>query len=316
LPDEFSVIERFFAPLATARGALGLKDDVALLAPDRAKPLVLTTDAVIEGVDFFPSDPADLVARKALRVNLSDLAAKGATPLGYLLTLALRRDVSPAWLKRFTAGLAEDQRKYRLALYGGDLSSTRGPITIAITAFGRPTGVPVLRGGAKLGDLVFTTGTIGDSGAGLAALKAGQKAPALIERYRLPQPRMQFGARLPALASASLDVSDGLLADLGHLAQESGVRIDLEAFRIPLSGALKKYWGQSLSTICRAVSAGDDYEIAFTAPRRRLAAIERTAGATKTRVSVIGKVIAGSGVRLLDREGRAVRLNRRGWRHF
>jgi thiamine-monophosphate kinase len=298
--SEFDLIARYFAPLAKAPGAFGLRDDAAIIESRAGHDLVVTTDALVAGVDFFESDPPDSIAKKALRVNLSDLAAKGAEPFGYLLVLSLPR-VEHVWLEAFARGLSEDQEMFECGLLGGDMSSTPGPLTIAITAFGEvPKGRMIRRAGAKPGDGVFVTGTIGDSGGGLALLKAGTTTGPLVERYRVPEPPVAFAPALREIATAAIDVSDGLLADLEHLAKD--VRIVVEAERIPRSQALRSLWGDSLDAIVRAATAGDDYQIAFTAP---------DAPATR-----IGRVEAGRGVVLLDAEGREVAVPRRGFTHF
>jgi thiamine-monophosphate kinase len=313
--SEFGLIEKVFAPLAKSKAALALRDDVALLPPRPGQEQVITTDALIEGVDFFPDDPPGTIARKALRVNLSDLAAKGAKPAGYLLTLALPKTVDTRWLKIFARGLAADQKFFGITLLGGDLSGTPGPLTVSITAFGYvPKGRAILRSGARAGDLVFVTGTIGDSGGGLDALKTGRRAPKLVARYRVPEPRVAFGRKLRGLASAALDVSDGLIADLGHLADVSKVHIAVDAARVPLSPDLRRAWGRD--AVLRAVAAGDDYEIAFTAPASRRAAIHRAAAATKTQVTEIGFVMKGRGVALLGADGKPIQLAKKGWQHF
>jgi thiamine-monophosphate kinase len=306
-----------FAPLATSKAALGLKDDVALLRGRSADDLVLTTDTIVEGIDFFAADPADTVAKKALRVNLSDLAAKGAEPVGYLLTLMLPGRIDVRWLRRFTKGLRADQKRFGIALLGGDLSATRGPLSISITALGSvPKGKAALRSGAKPGDLVFVTGTIGDSGGGLAALRAKKRVASLIARYRVPEPRVAFGRALRGIASAAIDVSDGLLADLGHLADGSHVRIDVEAARIPISTALRASWGTNEAAVVRAATAGDDYEIAFTASPNRRARVLAAAKRSGTRVSEIGVVKKGEGAQLIGSNGRPIRVKNRGWQHF
>ena len=312
--SEFDLIKQLFAPLATSAAALGLTDDVALLRPRRGHDLVVTTDAVLEGIDFFATDPPATIARKALRVNLSDLAAKGADPFGYLLTLALPKRIDIKWLKAFTYGLAADQKEFGIVLLGGDLSSTPGPLTISITAFGYvPKGKAILRRGAKLEDLVFVSGTIGDSGAGLEALQTRRRAPASIARYRVPQPRTTLGPCLRGIASAALDISDGLLADLGHLADVSKVHIVIDAAKIPLSPAARKLWGAD--AVPRAATAGDDYEIAFTAPRARRGQVFAAAKKAGVAVTEIGWVMQGRGVALMGPHGRPIPFGSGGWRH-
>ncbi|HEX4294377.1 MAG TPA: thiamine-phosphate kinase [Rhizomicrobium sp.] len=312
--SEFELIAELFAPLATSSGAFGLKDDVALVAARAGHDLVVTTDMIVAGVDFFANDPPASIAKKALRVNLSDLAAKGAEPFGYLLSLMLPKEIGRPFLKDFAAGLESDQTEFAISLLGGDMSATPGPPAISITAFGHvPVGRIVRRNGAREGDLVFVTGTIGDSGGGLALLKnqavstSVETRTQLIGRYHVPEPRVMFAPALRA-ASAAIDVSDGLLADLGHIADASGVRIELQAGRIPLSPFLLDLWGDGVDAIARAATAGDDYEIAFTA--RSPIADARTA------VTRIGKVTKGSGIVLLDAEGGEITVPRKGFVHF
>ena len=232
--DEFSIIAKYFAPLA-GEGAFGLKDDAAIVPQRAGHDLVVTTDAITEGVDFFAFDPADSIARKALRVNFSDLAAKGSEPAHYLVNLALPHSITEQWLAGFADGLAQDQNEFGVTLLGGDTGATEGPLSIAVTAFGFiPSGQMVRRSGAKVGDHVYVTGTIGDSGGGLAIFKRESHSlsdadrDSLIARYRTPQPPVAFAASLRGIAHASVDVSDGLIADLGHIASASGVRIVVE----------------------------------------------------------------------------------------
>lgn len=307
--SEFDLIEKLFAPLATTPGAFGLRDDVALIAPRAGHDLVTTTDMIVEGIDFFADDPPDTIAKKALRVNLSDLAAKGAEPAAYLLSLMLPEKIDRDFLENFASGLAADQKTFGIALLGGDMSATPGPLSISVTAFGHvPAGKLVRRDGARAGDLVFVTGTIGDSGGGLSLLQSGAKEPSrLIERYRVPEPRVAFATAVRD-ASASIDVSDGLLADLEHIAETSGVRIVVEVERIPCTSELKALWGEDAAAVARAATAGDDYEIAFTAP----ALIEDTHIA----VTCIGRVEQGAGVVLFDAAGHEIAVPRKGFSHF
>lgn len=306
--DEFGIIAEYFAPLA-GEGALGLTDDVALLPRRAGHELVVTTDAIIEGVDFFGFDPPDAIARKALRVNLSDLAAKGADPVHYLLNLSLPHSVTPDWLAGFADGLAQDQKQFGVTLLGGDTGATDGPLSISITAFGFvPEGKMVRRSGARVGDSVYVTGTVGDSGGGLAIFRRETHSlseadrDALIARYRVPEPPVPFASALRDIAHASVDVSDGLIADLGHIASASKVRIAVEGERVPLSAPLRALWGDG--ALSRAVIAGDDYQIAFTA----------SPGLTGP-FTPIGQVVAGEGVSL-NVKGREIAVPRPGYRHF
>lgn len=307
--DEFGIIARYFAPLA-GEGGLGLTDDAAVLPPRPGCDLVITTDAIAEGVDFFGFDPPATIAQKALRVNLSDLAAKGAEPAHYLLNLSLPHTVTPDWLAGFAQGLAQDQKQFGIALLGGDTSATDGSLAIAVTAFGYvPQGTMVRRSGARIGDHVYVTGTIGDSGGGLAIFRRethtliDDQRDRLIARYRVPEPPVAFGAtQLRGIATASVDVSDGLIADLGHIASASGVRIMVEGERVPLSPPLRALWGDN--TVPRAVVAGDDYQIAFTGPP----------GLTGP-FTCIGTVETGQGISL-TLDGRKMALAKPGYRHF
>jgi thiamine-monophosphate kinase len=319
---EFELIAELFAPLAqSAPGAFGLTDDAAVLAPPPGHELVVTTDVVVEGVHFLHDDPPDAIAQKALRVNLSDLAAKGAVPIGYLMALLLPAWPNMVWLKAFARGLANDQSLFGVPLMGGDTSSTPGPVAIAVTAFGSvPVGAMIHRAGARLGDLVFVTGTIGDAGGGLAMFKgegtslAPAAREALIARYRLPIPRLALGLSLRGIATAALDVSDGLIADLRHVAALSGVRIVVDAQRIPLSEPLRTLWGEEASA--RAAVSGDDYEIAFTASPERRDAVFDAGTRAGVAVTEIGRVEQGEGVALLDGSGVELSLPRKGFTHF
>jgi len=306
--DEFDIIARYFAPL-TGEGAFGLKDDAALLPARAGHDLMVTTDTISEGVDFFAFDPPDSIAQKALRVNLSDLAAKGAEPSHYLLNLTLPHAVTPDWLAGFADGLARDQQTFNISLLGGDTGAGDGPLSIAVTAFGFvPQGRMVKRNGAKVGDAVYVTGTIGDSGGGLAIFKrekhtlSDAERDHLTARYRVPQPPVAFASQLRAIAHAGVDVSDGLIADLGHVASASGVRIVVEGERVPLSAPLRALWGDD--TLLRAVTAGDDYQIAFTAPPGLNGPFAR-----------IGRVEKGEGVGL-TLAGDEIAVSKPGYRHF
>ncbi|MBU6297567.1 MAG: thiamine-phosphate kinase [Alphaproteobacteria bacterium] len=320
-PSEFTLIAQVFAPLATAPEAFGLLDDAAVLPPRPGHDLVVTTDALVEGVHFLAGDPPDTIAKKALRVNLSDLAAKGAEAAGYLLALSLPEHIDDAWIKTFARGLGEDQMAFGISLLGGDTTATPGPLTLAITALGYvPEGKMIHRGGAKAGDCVFVSGTIGDGGGGLAILNR-ENAPAnaqereeLIRRYRVPTPRLTLGRALRNVATAALDVSDGLIADLAHIAEVSCVRIVIEAGRMPRSPALRALWGDSLGALVRAATSGDDYEIAFTAQSENsVVEAAKHAGVAVTR---IGRVETGSGIALLDSRGCQIGVPRPGFTHF
>ena len=321
---EDSLIARYFRPLATDPGAFNLGDDAAVLKAS-GDDIVVTTDAIVEGVHFLPDDPPDTVARKALRVNLSDLAAKGATPAGFVLTLALR-GADDAWLTPFARGLGSDAGLFGCPLLGGDTVSTPGPLTISIAAFGRvPGGRMVRRSGAKPGDRVLVTGTIGDAALGLDILKGGTAAALadtgekamLIGRYRVPQPRSALAKAVRDHAHAAMDVSDGLAGDLAKLCGVSGVSAVIDAPSIPLSAAAAALLARGTVGIEAIVSGGDDYEILCTIPEDRLEAFVQAAGHAGVAVTSIGMVVAGSSVpRFLDGEGREIALPRISYSHF
>ena len=319
-PGEFELIAKLFAPLA-GPGGYALTDDAATVLPKTEEDLVITADLLSESIHFRSEDSPDLIAKKALRVNLSDLAAKGAVPHGYLLSLALPKNWTLPWLESFARGLEEDQRDFSCLLLGGDTTTTNGPLTIAITALGFvPTGTMIRRSGAMPGDIVFASGTIGDAGAGLAVLNAGvghsRDNAFLVRRYQVPSPRLSVGAALRGVANAALDISDGLIADLGHISETSRVGISIDAARIPRSAALENLKGHSIEAIAAAATAGDDYEIAFTAPALYREAIARIAQQTEVPITEIGRVEQGAGVRLLDSSGAEIPVSRSGYRHF
>ena len=320
---EDSLIARYFRPLATDPGAFGLADDAAILKSS-ADDLVVTTDAIVEGVHFLPDDPPDTVARKALRVNLSDLAAKGAEAAGFVLTLTLRA-ADDAWLTPFARGLGEDAARFQCPLLGGDTVSTPGPLMISITAFGRvPPGKMVRRNGAKPGDRVVVSGTIGDAALGLGILKGGGTAAlggdereTLIGRYRVPQPRVALAQAVRDHASAAMDVSDGLAGDLAKLCTASGVSAAIDAQSIPLSAAAQALLTRGAVGIESIVSGGDDYEILCTIPENRFEAFEQAAKLAGVAVTSIGTIIAGSSVpRFIGAQGTEIALPRLSYSHF
>jgi thiamine-monophosphate kinase len=322
-PGEFALVAELFAPLATAPGAFSLTDDAAIATPPPGHDLVVTADALVEGIHFFGNDLPGFIAQKALRVNLSDLAAKGCVPVGYLLTLSLPPQIGMPWLRAFADGLATAQRDYGISLLGGDTTATPGPLTIVITAFGWVlAGAMIRRSGAHAGEMVFVSGTIGDAGGGLACLRGEGAALGkadrefLLDRLRRPEPRVAVGQALIGLASASIDVSDGLMAELGHIAEISNVRIEVDAARVPLSRALAALWLDDTDRIIRAATAGDDYELAFTAPREKCAAVVRAVGQAGIPIAQIGVVKRGKGVALRNSTGRAIPVSRPGYVHF
>lgn len=329
---EFSRIDRFFRPLAAGfPGACDLRDDAGYITVPPGQELVVTTDALVAGVHFLPDDPPDLIAAKLLRTNLSDLAAKGADPLAYSLVTTLPTGTTDAWLEAFCQGLAQDQARYAIHLLGGDTVSTSGPLVLAVSALGLvPQGRAVRRDGARPGDIVYVSGSIGDATLGLRLVLPGAPPPPadidadeaafLIARLRKPEPRLPLARPLRAIATAAADVSDGLLADLGHIAQSSRCRAVLELERVPLSAPARRALACGWVTGRDLVTGGDDYEIVFTAPPsqgERLAQLAQELGLPLTPVGRIEALGEGDtpGARLLE-GGRDVTPARTGWQHL
>jgi thiamine-monophosphate kinase len=326
LPGEFELIARYFAPLAAgAPGAFDLSDDVAIVEAGPDEQLVVKTDAIVAGVHFLADDPPDLIARKLLRVNLSDLAGKGARPLGYLMTCALPADLDEAWVAAFVEGLAADQREFEVSLFGGDTTATPGPLTLSATVFGAiGKGRLPWRGAAQAGDAVLVSGTLGDGALGLDVqrqafpeLDAAGRAH-LIERYRLPLPRLQLGRALveAGLVHAAMDISDGLLADLGHISRTSKLGADIEWPRIPLSGPAAKLVAARPQLRERIVAGGDDYELLLTVAVENVSAALSIAQRADVRLTPVGHMRAGAGVRIIDERGEEMSVSRSGYRHF
>ena len=318
---EDDLIARYFRPLASDPGAFGLTDDAAILKSS-GDDFVVTADAIVEGVHFLAGDPPDTIARKSLRVNLSDLAAKGATPVVFVLTLALR-EAREAWLAPFAKALGEDIETFQCPLLGGDTVSTPGPITISITAFGRvPPGKMVRRHGAKPGDKIAVTGTIGDAALGLRLLKGGLNCEgavknSLADRYRVPQPRNAIAMAIRNYASAAMDVSDGLAGDLAKLCKASGVSALIDVSSIPLSDAARKLLASGQVGIEDLVSGGDDYELLCTIPENHWNAFSRNAMDAKVAVTAIGSVAAGdASPAFMGKDGKPIALKRLSYSHF
>ena len=319
---EFGRIRRFFAPLA-GLGGLDLRDDAALLACGAGRQLVVTVDAIVAGVHYLPNDPPDLVARKLLRVNLSDLAAMGARPRHYLLTTALPATLDDDWVARFAAGLGKDQRRYGIDLLGGDSVATEGPAVLSLTAIGEvAAGAEIRRSGARSGDRIWVSGTIGDAFLGLAALRGSypqlppEQRAALIARFQLPEPRVELGPRLAGIAHAMCDISDGLIADLGHICEASDVAATAMLPQLPLSAAARQAVAGAPDLPARLATAGDDYELLFAAPPKASDQILRLSAELGLPITAIGMIENGAGARLVDADGKAVPVAAAGYRHF
>ena len=315
---EFELIRNFFAaaPCAqTGEGVvLGIGDDCALLAVPPGEQLAISTDTLVAGVHFPDACDPFLLGQRALAVAASDLAAMGATPLAFTLALTLP-DVDPDWLQAFAHGLNLMAQNCSLSLVGGD--TTRGPLSLTMTVFGRvPAGQALTRSGARPGDLLCVGGPLGDA-AGALPLVLNQRsaeasiAHALLAQYWSPQPQLALGLALRGKATAALDISDGLLADCGHIALASGVRVVVERDALPLSAPLKTFLGLEAARDA-ALGGGDDYVLAFTLPASQLAGL-LAAGFS---VHVVGRVVAGQGVALIDGDGQDVTPSTRGYQHF
>ena len=324
---EFDLIAALFAPLSkNAPGAFGLKDDAARLVSSPGHDVIMTVDTVIAGVHFRADDPPGRVAQKALRVNLSDLAAKGARPLGFLQALSLNDGITDEYLRAYADGLAADVAAFSTPLFGGDTTSGPGPMTVSITAYGEvPHGQMILRSGARAGDAVCVTGTVGDGALGLACLSGDLRLSAaheaaLVARYQLPEPRLAAGLALRGRATACLDISDGLVADIGHICTASNVAAVIVREAIPLSAAARAAVTQDPALWARVLGGGDDYELAFTLPKDGVEGIARLAEAAGVPLTVIGRIEEAEDAKLgavtvVDAAGKPVAVPSTGYRH-
>ena len=318
MPSEFELIARYFS--RPARSALlGVGDDCALVEAPADEVLSITTDMLVEGTHFLPGADANLLGHKSLAVNLSDLAAMGAVPRWFTLSLALPR-VQEEWLEAFAEGMFALADEHAIELVGGD--TTRGPLTISITAAGSvPADQALRRDGAKVGDDVWLSGYTGDAALGLAHLQKrvvlpGGAATHCLQRLHQPQPRIGLGRRLRGIAASAADVSDGLLADLGHILERSQVGAEIEFALLPRSAALSDCPERKLAEQC-LVAGGDDYELVFTAAAERRAAVVAAGNAAGIGVTRIGRIVAGGPVpTLLDAQGKPMATGRRGFDHF
>lgn len=306
--NEFDLINRYFKPLSRGfAGADQLNDDAAVLSVPEGHELVVTSDALNQGVHFFPDDPPDLIARKALRVNLSDLAAKGARPYAYQLNLSLLGKIDEGWIKAFCKGLEKDQKEFGIHLCGGD--TTRGALSISITAFGFiETGRITRRGGARQGDAIFVSGTIGDAYLGLKMCQGeiDHRDEECIQKYQCPMPRVDLIRQIKDYATASMDISDGLILDIQKLCQASEIGAKINMSDIPLSPFARKFSSSGAVSLEDLLSGGDDYEVLFTAPSEHASKIKNA-----TRIGII----SGGDVVFLDEYGQEVSFSEKGWEH-
>ncbi len=321
---EFDLIARFFEPLSRAApGAFALGNDGALLTPPEGASLVVTKDLMVAGVHYPEGEEPAVVARRLLRVNLSDLAAMGATATAYALGLALPEGTNDTWVEAFAAGLARDQETFGVALIGGDTVATGGPAVLSLTAFGTVEGETCLtRSGAGVGDDIYVSGTIGDAALGLRAVQGGLGAlppedrAALAERFRLPEPRLALGTALVGRATCAIDVSDGLVADLGHVSERSGVAARIAAEDVPLSEPARQALAGGEVGIADLMTGGDDYELLFCAPPSARGDIDALGSRLGLALTRIGVIEPGQGVTVVDADGQPLALARAGYRHF
>lgn len=324
---EFDLIGRYFAPLATDPGAFGLTDDGAVFDVPPGETCVVTTDAMVAGIHFFASDGARNLGWKLLAVNLSDLAAMGAAPLGYTLDFALPKGWLPAqtdaWLSDFSRGLMQCQAQFETSLLGGDTVSTTGPMTLAITAFGSAPKSKVLRrSGAQVGDMVWVSGAIGDAALAVKIRQGwtppnGASFPHADKRLDMPFPRLALGQSLRGIATAAADVSDGLAADLGHICEASAVGAEIRFADIPVSAELRALVATDPGLVTLILAGGDDYELVFTAPATAEAQVRAAAEAARTPVYNVGRIVAGQGtVAIAGPDGKPIELDCLGFAHF
>lgn len=313
---EFDFIARHFRPLA-GKGAYDLRNDGAVIAPAPGCELALSSDTMVENLHFLPDDPPETIGKKLMRCNLSDLAAMGARPKAYMLNVTVPPGgaYDEAWFAGFTRGLAQDQQTYGLSLLGGDTTGTTGPLVLTMTIFGDvQVGQALRRDKARPGDDVWVTGSLGKAALGLQARKGKIADPTgeLVAAYRVPTPRV--GLPLAGIVTTAMDVSDGLLQDAGHIAEESGVKVTLEEAALPFSPSVEAAKNGAWRETC--LLGGDDYELLMTAPPEKSEALQSVCAAAGVPLTRIGKVTAGEGVQMLGKSGEPLRFSRTGWQHF
>ena len=320
---EFQKIKKFFSPLSKRSiNGTSLDNDAALFELSSLKNLVVTTDTLVEKIHFGTTDNPYLIAKKLMRVNLSDLAAMGSSPLAYLLNLTLPAKVTDRWLDRFSLGLSEDQKKYNIFLAGGDTVATTGPIVLSLTAFGsNQKGLYHKRSGAKAGDFIFVSGTVGDSALGLISIKKKLVMPKknkeyLMQKYFLPEPRIALGEGLLSIASSAIDVSDGLAQDINHICVNSGIGAELFFSKLPISSSAKILLKKYPKLQEKLLNGGDDYEIVFTANSKFEQRIKILSKKTRTKITKIGLTTKAKHLKILDDQNNEIKIKRLGYQHF
>lgn len=323
LPEEFARIRRYFGPLVQLPGAFNLLDDAAALKVSQGQELIVTNDSVLAGVHYRGDESGARVAQKLVRRNLSDLAAMGADPLTYNLSFAVPRETTDDWIESFAQGLMHDQKEFKWSLIGGDSLAVPQFAILGMTAFGVvPEGKAILRSGAKVGDDIYCSGTIGDGFLGLRISRGefpqlmSSARNFLIDRYELPQPRLKLGQNLRSIATAAVDISDGLVADLAHICRASKVGAIIESQLVPMSLPATEILSQQPGLFREVLSGGDDYELIFTAPLSMRDQITRLSKDIDLPLTRIGKIAAGSAIRILDPKGQELSLAYKGYSHF
>lgn len=317
MTGEFDLISKYFRPLAGPEG-LGLIDDAACVKVSPQNDMIITKDILVECVHFRSDDPTELLAHKILAVNVSDCVAKGAKPTLYWLGLALPRDLNDDWLKSFSFGLKNAQSLFGCKLAGGDTSVTDGPLVISLTLIGTAsTGQMITRSGAKAGDDIYVTGTLGDASLGLWCLeKRVEDMKELISAFQKPMPPFALGIKLGTLANSSADISDGLMADATHISQASDVGMLIHKDDLPLSEQGAQLLRKEPELWPKVWSGGDDYQIVFTAPKSQRDRVSKLATDKNTLVTRIGETTVALGVQLLDQSGEIVQVTSGGYTHF
>ncbi|MEZ5648251.1 MAG: thiamine-phosphate kinase [Alphaproteobacteria bacterium] len=323
LPAEFSRISRYFAPLAHLSGAAGLLDDAAILDIPSDQDLIVTNDSVVAGIHYRGDEPANRVAQKLMRRNLSDLAAMGASPHAYNLSFAIPAETPESWIAGFAQGLGEDQRTYGLSLIGGDSLAVPCVSVLGMTMFGVvPKGRIISRKGAMAGDNIYCSGTIGDGFLGLKASRgefselSNVQRETLITRYELPLPRLSLGIALRGIATAMIDISDGFMADLNHICRVSGVGAHIETARIPFSSPAKEILQHTPSLLSDILTGGDDYELLFAAPPSMQDRITVIAKELSLSITYVGRMRAEQKIQVVDPNHQPLSLKQRGYTHF
>lgn len=321
--SEFDIIRKYFSPLAKSPRAFGLRDDAAVVDVPQGMELVVTTDAIAEGVHFIGNETPSLIAEKLLRVNLSDLAAMGAKPCAYFLALMLPEKTDESWIMSFAEGLRSAQEAFGITLMGGDTTRSRNDLCLSVTALGLVVQGRVLRrSGARAGDDIYVSGTIGDAALGLQVAKEELRVAGcesyefLLKRYRLPTPRLELGQELASIANSCMDISDGLMQDMGHIAECSGVEAVIEWEKIPLSDAAREALPLMKTPHEAIAGGGDDYELVFTVPAASHDRVQDIARKTGVNITRIGSIKEGQGAKLVDKEGKTIYLSRAGYDHF